>query len=52
MIIEAKPPGHAFPGGAWEREVWHDWQLKTYFETGKMPVPLSTINYFLEIALV
>jgi hypothetical protein len=23
-IMEAEPPGHAFPGGAWEREVWHD----------------------------
>ncbi len=23
-IMEAEPPGHTFPGGAWEREVWHD----------------------------
>jgi hypothetical protein len=22
--MEAEPPGHAFPGGAWEREVWHE----------------------------
>ena len=23
-IMEAEPPGQAFPGRAWEREVWHD----------------------------
>ena len=22
--MEAEPPGYAFPGGAWERDAWHD----------------------------
>ncbi len=25
--MEAEPPGHAFPGGAWEREVKHSKNL-------------------------
>ncbi len=32
-IMEAEPPGHAFPGGAWEREVWHDFFSILSFET-------------------
>jgi hypothetical protein len=31
--MEAEPPGHAFPGGAWEREVWRDFFLIPRFET-------------------
>ncbi len=32
-IMEAEPPGHAFPGGAREREVWHDFFSILSFET-------------------
>jgi hypothetical protein len=32
-IMEAEPPRHAFPGGAWEREVWHHFFSILSFET-------------------
>jgi len=35
-IMEAEPPGHAFPGGAWEREVWHDSFSILSFETASL----------------
>jgi hypothetical protein len=31
--MEAEPPGHAFPGRAWEREVWRDSFSTLSFET-------------------
>jgi hypothetical protein len=31
--MEAEPPGHAFPGRAWGREVWTDFFQIPSFET-------------------
>src|SRR5208283_2774275 len=40
-IGEAEPPGHAFPGGAWEREVRHHFFSILSFETAAEAISIT-----------